>query len=71
MRVSVVELYDLNAEVVDHGASDVIKWLKAHGRRRTAYTVIVGGDEMPSGLAAALRAEGCKDGYPVTVVIEQ
>lgn len=68
--VTLVELYDLRADLVDQAASDVIKWLRSHGTRKAAYTVIVGEDAMPNGLAEALRADGCKDGDPVTVVVE-
>ena len=42
----------------------------AHGTLKAAYTVTVGEDEMPDGLAEALRACGCKDGDSVTVVVQ-
>ena len=63
-----VDLYDLSAELVDQAAAQVVGWLWAHGTLKVAYTVTVGEDEMPNGLAEALRACGCKDGDSVTVV---
>ena len=71
MHVTVVEVVRFERRVGRSGASDVIEWLKAHGTPKVAYTVIVGEDEMADGLAAALRAAGCTDGRPVTVVVEE
>ncbi len=66
-----VDLYDLSAELVDRAAEQVVGWLWAHGTLKAAYSVTVGEDAMPDGLAEALRAHGCKDGDSVTVVVEQ
>ncbi len=65
-----VDLYDLSAELVDQAAEQVVGWLWAHGTLKAAYTVTVGADGMPDGLAVALRAGGCKDGDSVTVVAQ-